>query len=51
MVQDTDVTKALQQAAEAQDTADSKRRVFLSTPVPPYDEGDLWTQGAGQGIL
>lgn len=51
MVQDTDVTKALQQAAEAQDTADSKRRVFLSTPVPPYDEGDLWTQGADGDIM
>lgn len=51
MVQDTDVTKALQQAAEAQNTADSKRRVFLSTPVPPYDEGDLWTQGADGDIM
>ena len=51
MVQDTDVTKALRQAAEAQNTADSKRRVFLSTPVPPYDEGDLWTQGADGDIM
>lgn len=42
LVQDTDITKALKQAAEAKDTADGKRRVFISTPVPPYDAGDLW---------
>ena len=42
IVQDTDITKALASAAVAQDTADSKRRVFISTPVPPYDKGDLW---------
>lgn len=42
IVQDTDITKALASAAAAQDTADSKRRVFISTPVPPYDKGDLW---------
>lgn len=23
--------------------ANSKKRVFISQPVPPYDEGDLWT--------
>ena len=51
MVQDTDVTKALQQAAQAQDTADNKRRVFISTPIPPYDAGDLWMQGADGDIL
>src|SRR5699024_9547268 len=42
MVQDTDITKALEQAATAQDTADQKRRVFIVTPYPPYDVGDLW---------
>ena len=42
MVQDTDITKALEQAAEAKDTADQKRRVFVVTPYPPYDVGDLW---------
>ncbi|MCU6763517.1 Phage-related protein [uncultured Roseburia sp.] len=51
MVQDTDVTKALEAAAEAQDTADHKRRVFITTPVPPYDVGDLWTQGAAGDIM
>lgn len=51
LVRDTDVTKALADAAEAQDTADSKRRVFITTPVPPYDEGDLWVQGSGGDIM
>ena len=51
MVQDTDITAALEQAAQAQDTADQKRRVFVSTPVPPYDVGDLWTQGPNGDIM
>lgn len=51
MVQDTDITAALEQAAQAQDTADQKRRVFVSTPVPPYDVGDLWTQGSNGDIM
>ena len=42
LVQDTDITLAVQKAAEAKDTADSKRRVFTATPYPPYDVGDLW---------
>lgn len=45
LVKDADVTKALEDAAKAQDTADSKRRVFTSTPVTPYEIGDLWTGG------
>lgn len=51
LVQDQDVIKALNNAAKAQDTADNKRRVFYSTPVPPYDKGDLWVQGANGDIL
>ena len=51
LVKDTDVTKALADAAEAQDTADAKRRTFVSTPIPPYDVGDLWMQGAEGDIL
>lgn len=39
---DTDATLALSIANEAKDTADSKRRVFVTTPTPPYDMGDLW---------
>ena len=41
-VEDTAVAKALADAAAAQDTADQKRRVFVTTPTPPYDVGDLW---------
>lgn len=44
-ITDVDVTKALSDAAKAKDTADSKRRVFVTTPTPPYEIGDLWTQG------
>ena len=52
LVQDKDVTNALEAASKAQDTADGKRRVFTSDaskdehPDPPYDEGDLWYTGA-----
>lgn len=51
LVQDTDITKALQQAADAQDTADQKRRVFVRQPTPPYDVGDLWAQGSSGDIM
>ena len=34
--------KALQTAENAQDTADGKRRVFVTQPTPPYEIGDLW---------
>lgn len=50
-ITDTDVTKALADAAAAQDTADQKRRVFYNTPTVPYDAGDLWVQGSGGDIL
>jgi phage minor structural protein len=42
MVRDEGIAKALADAAQAQDTADSKRRTFISQPNTPYDEGDLW---------
>ena len=45
LVQDTDITQAMAAAEKAQDTADGKRRVFVVTPQPPYDIGDLWTDG------
>jgi len=45
-ITDVDVTKALADAKNAQDTADGKRRVFTVQPTPPYDVGDLWTAGA-----
>lgn len=50
-VEDSDVTRALEIASRAQDTADSKRRVFVTTPVVPYDVGDLWVQGSGGDIM
>lgn len=51
LVVDSDVTLALQKASEAKDTADSKRRVFIDQPVPPYDAGDLWAQGKNGDIM
>lgn len=45
LLQDTDITKAMQTAQNAKDIADGKRRTFITTPVPPYDIGDLWTNG------
>ena len=49
LVQDTDITKALAAAQNAQDTADHKRRVFVTKPQPPYDIGDLWSQSEDEG--
>lgn len=42
---DSDITEALALANAAQDTADSKRRVFVTQPTTPYDVGDMWTNG------
>lgn len=50
-VEDADVTKALADAAKAQDTADSKRRIFTTQPTPPYDVGDTWMVGENGDIL
>lgn len=36
------VIEAMAMANAARDTADGKRRVFVSPPTPPYDNGDLW---------
>ena len=41
-IHDDAISEALRIANDAQDTADSKRRVFYTTPTPPYDNGDLW---------
>lgn len=51
LVQDTDITLALATAEKAQDTADHKRRVFVVQPEPPYDIGDLWTQGSNGDLM
>ena len=50
-ITDVDVTKALSDAAKAQSTADGKRRVFVDTPKPPYDIGDLWAQGVSGELM
>lgn len=50
-VKDADIESAMQKASTAQDTADGKRRVFTSTPQPPYDVGDLWTQGSTGDLM
>lgn len=50
-ISDQILTDAMNRAKTAQDTADGKRRVFVKTPVPPYDTGDMWTQGASGDIL
>lgn len=47
LIADEDISKALSDAKDAQDTADAKRRVFFgtSTPTGEKDKGDLWTNG------
>lgn len=50
-IKDSQIDKAMKDASNAQDTADSKRRVFVTTPVPPYDVGDLWTQGKSGDLM
>lgn len=41
---DSDITKALADAKKAQDTADSKRKIFVRQPLDTetYEFGDLW---------
>lgn len=50
-ISDSDAVKALALAAAAQDTADGKRRVFVTQPTTPYDVGDLWTQGTSGELM
>lgn len=45
IIEDKKAIDAYEAASNAQDTADGKRRVFVSTPYPPYDVGDLWVNG------
>lgn len=51
LIKDSDITTAIQQASQAQDTADAKRRVFVSQPITPYDVGDLWSQGDSGDLM
>lgn len=49
-IEDQKAIDAYANAATAQDTADGKRRVFVSTPTIPYDIGDLWDRGSTLGL-
>lgn len=42
IITDDAITKALAAAQAAKDLADGKRRIFVSQPTPPYQEGDMW---------
>lgn len=42
VITDTDIAKALSDAAKAQETADGKMKVFSAQPIPPYQLGDIW---------
>jgi hypothetical protein len=51
VIADTATQQALVAAGKAQDTADSKRRVFTAQPTTPYDIGDLWTGGPSGDLM
>lgn len=42
IITDTELTKALKDSSQALKDAKSKRRIFGSQPVPPYDVNDMW---------
>ena len=42
IIKDTELTKALEDSRQALKDAKSKRRIFGSQPVPPYDVNDMW---------
>lgn len=49
-ITDTDITKALDAAAKAQATADSKMKIFYgSTPPTNYHVGDMWVNATLAG--
>ena len=48
---DTEVVEALAIANDALALAREKRRIFTSTPYPPYEVGDLWVQGSSGDIM
>ena len=51
LIKDTEVTKALKDAAEAQATADNKMHTFVGDepPKPPYQIGDIWVNATCEG--
>lgn len=42
IITDTELTKAIEDSSQALKDAKSKRRIFGSQPVPPYDVNDMW---------
>lgn len=42
IIKDTELTKAIEDSSQALKDAKSKRRIFGSQPVPPYDVNDMW---------
>lgn len=50
-LQDTELAQAIAIANEALELGKEKNRIFTSTPVTPYDVGDLWVQGATGDIM
>lgn len=39
------------EAEDAKKLAETKKRIFVTTPVPPYDVGDLWSQGSDGDLM
>lgn len=50
-LQDSELVQAIAIANEALELGKEKNRIFTSTPVTPYDVGDLWVQGATGDIM
>lgn len=51
LIVDQAAQDAYEQALNAYDLADNKRRVFTATPSGPYDVGDLWTKTVTGGSM
>lgn len=47
----TNVTNAQNTANKANSLADSKAKVFTTTPTTPYKIGDLWVQGTSGDVM
>lgn len=50
-ISDAGVAQAIADARNANTLASQKKRVFITTPVPPYETGDLWVQGETGDIM
>lgn len=47
----TNATNAINKANSANSLADTKAKVFTTTPTTPYKIGDLWVQGATGDVM